>query len=334
MNETIDHYVVKNRGKITFHKFQSFVDCPMAFRLRYVDEILPPLESDALTFGTAFDEYLHDEKKTWKKYRIVAKRGVFVPSTLKKIETLQNKIFDEIEKEEEFNRTIALNTHTPIKDPEKPTKDEKELLKGAEKAEKGKEKSIEKMRGFDEDIQLLREELEKVEGIEELTEAMGELLIKGKQELERQPLYQRFPKKLLQWEYKGHKFSAELDGLSLKEGLIVDDKTSGSIDLLERWLPKYKRQLAWYQWGLEMVEKKTLPAQLNVVTKESPCRSAFYFASVESLQMEREQIMLELDMMFATMKRGIYPMPTREEWLKSDGYGFTDYDLQDELIEF
>ena len=304
----IDHYVVKNRGLITFHKFQSFVDCPMAYKLRYVDEILPPLQSDALTFGTAFDEYLHDEKKTWKKYRIVSKRGVFVPSTLKKIEKLRNKIFEGVDK-------ISEIVDTP--------KNETKMTKLAEKQIQ-----------YDEDIQLLEKELKAVEGMEELTEAMGELLIKGKAELERQPLYQRFPKKLVQWEYKGHKFSAELDGLSLAKGLIVDDKTSGSIDLLERWLPKYKRQLAWYQWGVEMTTKKTLPAQLNVVTKESPCRSAFYFASVESLQVERDQMMLELDMMFRTMERGIYPMPTREEWLKSDGYGFTDYDLQDDLIEF
>jgi len=308
MLKTIDHYVIKNRNKITFHKFQCFVDCPMAFRLRYVDEILPPLQSDALTFGTAFDEYLHDEKKTWKKYRIVSKRGVFVPSTLKKIEKLRNKIFEGVDK-------ISEIVDTP--------KNETKMTKLAEKQIQ-----------YDEDIQLLEKELKAVEGMEELTEAMGELLIKGKAELERQPLYQRFPKKLVQWEYKGHKFSAELDGLSLAKGLIVDDKTSGSIDLLERWLPKYKRQLAWYQWGVEMTTKKTLPAQLNVVTKESPCRSAFYFASVESLQVERDQMMLELDMMFRTMERGIYPMPTREEWLKSDGYGFTDYDLQDDLIEF
>ena len=88
----LDAYVIKNRGLITFHKFQSFVDCPMAYKLRYVDEILPPLQSDALTFGTAFDEYIHDEKKTWKKFRIVSKRGVFVPSSLKKIETMKVKI--------------------------------------------------------------------------------------------------------------------------------------------------------------------------------------------------------------------------------------------------
>lgn len=327
MTETIDNYVIKNRSFLTFHKFQSFVDCPMAYRLRYVDEILPPLQSDALTFGTAFDEFLHDEKKTWKKYRIVAKRGTFVPSTNKKIETLQTKIELEDAKIEELPKVKDIN-------PEEPTKEEKAQMKEFEKVDKARDKSLDKIKTLKEDIKQLEKDLKAIEGTEELTEAMGELLIKGKKELERQPLYQRFPKKLLRWDYKGHKFSAELDGLSLAKGLIVDDKTSGSIDLLERWLPKYKRQLAWYQWGLEMTEGKTLAAQLNVVTKESPCRSAFYFASVESLQVEREQMMMELEVMFATMKRGIYPMPTREEWLKSDGYGFTDYDLQDDLIEF
>ena len=316
MTETIDKYVIKNRNKITFHKFQSFVDCPMAFKLRYVDEMLPPLQSDALTFGTAFDEFLHDEKKTWEKYRIVAKRGTFIPSRLKKIETMQKKIELESEKTGE------------LADP--PAGDDKALAKYSKIVDKSREKAS----ALQADIKQLESELKEIEGTEELTEAMGEMLLKGKAELERQPLYQRFPKKLLQWTYKGHKFSAELDGLSLAKGLIVDDKTSGSIDLLERWLPKYKRQLAWYQWGVEMVKKKTLPAQLNVVTKETPCRSAFYFSCVESLQVEREQMMLELDVMFATMKRGIYPMPSREEWLKSDGSGYPDYDLQDDLSEF
>ena len=88
MNQKVhDPYVEKNERFHTFHKFLAFIACPMFFKLKFIDKILPPLSNDALIFGSAFDEFLHDETVLENKYRIVSVRGAAIRGRETKIET-------------------------------------------------------------------------------------------------------------------------------------------------------------------------------------------------------------------------------------------------------
>jgi len=351
MTQTKDDYVERNKNFLTFHKFLDFKKAPMFYKLRYIDRVLPPLSNDALTFGSAFDEFLHDESVLESKYRVVGSRGVAVRSRKTKIETAGKKIEIENEKIKEL--------------PE--IEDTEENKKEFTKVDKKRDKSLEKIKELKIDIDVLKGELAAMEGTVELTENMGEAMTSCLKELKRQPLYRRFPKARIEWEYRGHKIRGELDGLNLTDteingetyqGLMVDDKTCGSVDLLMRYLEQYKAQGRWYGWGLknakklsfwdekkgewvadeealEYVQGENFPFQINAVTKELPFpRSLFLFSSPDELEFGLDEMLAELDVMIDTIERDIFPVAPRDIWMQTDGYGHTDYDFQDSLMLF
>lgn len=349
-------YVKKNEGFITFHKWKDFHKLPMLYRLRFVDKALPPLVNDALVFGTAFDDYLHGEFEG--NYIPVSTRGVKAKSLIKKRESILAAIDKAIKKSSE-----AFEKH----------KAKKEELEGlttkaaAKSLESASNKSAEAKANLEaitndakKDIPELEKEMLAYMKVTEITETMSERIVACNAELDRQPLYHRLPKCRVTWEYRGQKIRGELDGLSFDktdldgvtyEGLIVDDKTSASWQSLSHWLPQYKQQLAWYNWGLRSAEKtevlkkgkwteikfkkiKSLPGQLNVVTKEFPPRSYFLMSEPDDLETcFVDEIQPNLDEMIETMKIGIYPMADRHEWTACDGYGYSDYDLQINLMK-
>ena len=361
MNEkTHDPYVEKNDGFITFHKLLAFKQCPMFYKLKFVDKVLPPLSNDALIFGSAFDEFLHDETVLENKYRVVAVRNVAVNGRKNKIETAEKKIELSLEK---LSQLCEENRETSANSLEAEEKVQKKILSDLGKIGKKIEKENLKIDALKEDIKQLEAELEELDGTKELTETMGTLMNSCLREFKRQPLYKRFPKARIEWEHGGHKFRGELDGLSIEKtnilgneykGLMVDDKTCGSIDLLKRYLLQYKEQGAWYGWGLKnatkvsfwddatgsWVETKVekgleLPFQINAVTKDLPFpRSLFLFADTEELGAIEGGLISDVENMIETMERGIYPVADRDTWMETEGYGFTDYDLQESLSLF
>ena len=52
--------------------------------------------------------------------------------------------------------------------------------------------------------------------------------------------------------YNGETLSGTLDEYDKDNQMIKDDKTSASLAMFQKWIPKYKRQLAYYQMLIEM----------------------------------------------------------------------------------
>lgn len=68
-------YREENAGYITSSKLNDFRTCPYFYKLKWIDNVVPEDESDALILGAAFDLYMRDRKEYNTKYEIVAKRS-------------------------------------------------------------------------------------------------------------------------------------------------------------------------------------------------------------------------------------------------------------------
>lgn len=176
----------------------------------------------------------------------------------------------------------------------------------------------------------------------QLTASQGDTLHKMEAEFRRQPLYN--PRGEMQYrieiEYNGEKIVGDMDEFDRENALILDDKTTASIPSLRQWLPKYKRQLAFYQWLVEMKEGIRCAGAIRAVSKEDIPKSAFYFATPESLSNMRDGILQALDALIEANRTGHYPYVTipgtgeinREECLSCDAYGVCPHSLQTEPI--
>ena len=141
-------------------------------------------------------------------------------------------------------------------------------------------------------------------------------------EFARQPLYN--PKGKMQHAieilYKGHKVKGTLDEFQEENKLIIDDKTTASMDTFMKFANKYKMQMTFYNWLLEVKEGISgCNAMLRVVTKETPSRSKFFWIPANSLLKNRDFLLDSLDEMidainnnkfnFTPEKRNCYDCP-------------------------
>ena len=310
----MNNYLKINEGFITNSKMNSFKFCPTLFDLKYNQKIVPESRSDALIFGSAFDQFIQDDKKIMdEKYNVVKIR--FDPK--KKIEKIGCTI-NEIKKE--------------IKEIEKI----KELKKG----------DIKKIETRNLKLQKLKEEknmYQKTTEKEQLTETQADKLVNCLNEFHRQPLFDFDSERTqisVEINYKGHKLRGTMDEFYEDRKLISDIKTAASIDGLDRkWidgqtaLEKYKNQLSFYQFLVQIKYDILCDGRLQVVTKEDPARSSFYVADKLSLLDNRQHILNTLENMMSTIELGIYSSSDdREKCLKCPAYGVCNYAKQKEYI--
>lgn len=311
-----DTYIKDNDGFITHSKLQDFKFCPTFYRLKYIDKVVPPMESDALLFGSAFDLYIQDEDKFNEKYHVVglrfdvhkkvADKEMTVQQLKKEIEKIKSEI---AEKESTGKATTALKTR--------------------------QEKKLDKIGDVNSEIKSLKE----VEGKEQLTSTMGEKLIKCLEELKRHPLYS-FDSKTAQTEveieYKGYKLRGKMDSFDEEKAMIDDVKTTASIERLvaSPYLEKYRSQLAFYQFLVQVKYDVLCEGKLTVVSKEDVPKAIYLRADKQSLMGYRSVIITLLDSMIATIELGIFPAAeSREQCLKCAAYGVCPYSIQKEYIE-
>lgn len=311
-----DTYVQDNAGVITHSKLQAFNFCPTFYKLKYVDKVTPPEESDALLFGSAFDLYIQDEKKFDEKYHVVGvrfdvhKKLQDKQMTLEELKAEIEKIEGEIQaKEKEGKATTALKTRLE------------------KKADKIQESSKE------------LKELKQIAGKEQLTTTMGERLIACLTELKRHPLYSfdsKTAQTIIEIKYKGYKLRGKMDDFDKDNAMIDDVKTTASIDRLlnSQYMDKYKSQLAFYQFLVQVKHDVLCDGKLTVVSKEDVPKAVYLHASKESLLDHRPVIITLLDEMIKNIELGIYPAAeSREKCLKCPAYGVCPYSIQKEYVE-
>lgn len=144
----------------------------------------------------------------------------------------------------------------------------------------------------------------------ELTQKMGETIRQCELEFQRQPLYN--PQGIVQHEieimYKGHAVKGTLDEFQPQNKLIIDDKTAASMNTFREWAHKYKMQMAFYNWLVEVKEGIAgTSALLRVVTKETPARSKFFFIPAQALEENRAFILESIDQMIEAIEENRFP---------------------------
>jgi len=316
----MNNYIKDNEGFITNSKMSTFMFCPTFYDLKYNQKIVPDYKSDALVFGSAFDLYIQDKKAVNEKYTIVKKK------------------FDPHEKLDKINITMEeLTKEIAEIEAKRAEAEKKEYTKSEIKRIETKKKKIETL--IEE-----KKELNKISCKEQLTTTQGTKLVGCMAEFERQPLFD-FDSKCAQVsveiEYKGHKLRGSMDEFYEERKLISDIKTAATIDGLNRtWgdgrtaLEKYKDQLSFYQFLVQISFDVLCDGRLQVVTKEAPAKSSFYWADKMSLLDNRRPLIKKLDSMINTIELGIYPSSEdREKCLQCPAYGVCDYSKQEEYIQ-
>jgi len=300
-------YRERNRGIITWSKFCCFETLPELYKLKYVDEVIPESHSLALTMGTALDVYVQDE---FDDTFVVVGRQYDVAE---KIESLEKEI-------SELKQELGDKSH------------------------KSKEKKLERL------VKNLFQERKNLNK-QQITTAAYNKVIECVEELRSQPLYHcedGANQHSFTFEYRGHTFGGTLDVFLKDKKLISDVKTAASIDGLYKpsrfyqgrpIIDKYFDQLTWYQWLVEKNEKIVCDGELQVVTKESPPRSCFFWADSDQLYENRIQLIERIDRMVDMIDSNTYPTfhdieePSgRMKLLRSEVYGYSPHSKQKEHI--
>ena len=308
-----DTYIQDNAGHITHSKLQDFSFCPTLYKLKYIDRVVPKRSSDALLFGSAFDLYIQDKTKFGKQYLVVGLRY----DVHKKLEDVSVKM-------EELEGQIN-------------------ELKKAEAKTKAQEKRLQTKLEKKKELEAKHKELKADADKTQITTLMGGKLIDCLTELQRHPLYSFNSKNAqvsVEIEYKGYKLRGTMDNLDLENGVIDDIKTTASIDGLDRGLwagksakEKYRSQLAFYQFLVQVKHDVLCEGKLSVVSKEDPPKACYFHATKESLLDFRGTILAKLDEMIEIIEMGIYPTCPREQCLKCEAYGVCPYSIQKEYVE-
>lgn len=172
----------------------------------------------------------------------------------------------------------------------------------------------------------------------QLTDSMGNTIKACEKEFLRQPLYSQEGQMqyVVEIEYKGQKISGEIDEFRRDEKIIIDDKTCASLNALTEWKTKYRRQLAFYQWLVEMKEGIRCAGAIRAVTKEDVPKSDFFFAPEDSLFSLREGLLESLDALIeATKTKNFIPHRgvNRENCLSCKAYSVCPHSvkLDDEI---
>lgn len=71
----MNNYIEETKGTITHTMLQAFMECPYYYYHQFITGNIEKEESDALIFGSAFDDFItHGEDKWNEKYAVVARR--------------------------------------------------------------------------------------------------------------------------------------------------------------------------------------------------------------------------------------------------------------------
>lgn len=241
-------YREANRGVITNSKLQDFAFCPKLFELKWLKELLPEEESDALTIGSAFDTYMRDEFGFHNEYAVVARR--------------------------------TGNT-----------------------------------------------------GKIELTQGQMETVKRCSIEFRRQPLYNPVGKMqyVVTVEFEGLTLKGTLDEFQQENALIIDDKTTASIGHFMGYVTKYKKQLAFYQWLIELAEGIVCDGVLRATTKEEPARFEAFHAPAQSLMQYREEIVELVRALAEAVRSNTFKTSPRSKCMECPAYGVCEAAIQTEL---
>jgi len=80
-------YLSRNRGYITSSKLEAFRFCQYLYFLQYVQELVPDKTSDAMLFGSCFDDFWSYGEEEWNKKYIVVSRKIDPFELADRIET-------------------------------------------------------------------------------------------------------------------------------------------------------------------------------------------------------------------------------------------------------
>jgi len=85
-------YLSRNRGFITSSKLEAFRFCQYLFKLQYLDEAVPDKTSDAMQFGTAFDDFWSYGEEEWNKKYIVVDTKIKPNKLAEKIDAKKEQL--------------------------------------------------------------------------------------------------------------------------------------------------------------------------------------------------------------------------------------------------
>lgn len=296
----MDNYVAKNRGYITSHKLKLFLEDQWTYKLKYVDEVVPPYfernpdkekENEAFVIGQAVDDYLTFGKNWYDgHYTTVSQR---------------------------------------VKDVSTKIKDVQEKMEGTTN------KTTKTYEGLEEKLQSLRS----LEGKIQLTETMQYVVDECVYESGMQPqCLPRYKKSVIIRELPGFNLTlkAELDHRSEDYKDIVDLKTCANIDDFNP--SRYTWQMAFYHFLNEEETGEKATVRLHVLEKATPnrpfSRSKVIEYSQASLLDARRDIIEALISLKKVIESGEYEMPDLEQQLQSEYYGYEGYGRQVEPIYY
>lgn len=171
----------------------------------------------------------------------------------------------------------------------------------------------------------------------ELTLQQGRMIPRCLEEFRRQPLFSFDPRNSgninndrILVQYKGEVLSYKPDQYNPDEAILSDIKTSASLENIDRYLSKYKMQLTFGQYLIQIRDDILVDGTIQVVTREEPARSQFYFASKQSLMDNRRVLIDRLDAMILAKKSGVYQ--SCNDRVHCPAYGFDPCTIQKEYI--
>jgi hypothetical protein len=143
----------------------------------------------------------------------------------------------------------------------------------------------------------------------ELTVKQDETINKMLSEFDRQPLFSVNPKKSqieMIVNYKGHKLKIAMDNFDKEKKEIIDYKSCASIKKFQSWIEKYKMQLTFYQFVVQLKEDILCSGKIEPYSKEDVSKSIPLLATPESLLDNRGYLIEMLDNMIETLDLGIF----------------------------
>ena len=283
----------KNYYQDTTHISQSmlkdFKMCPYYYKRRNIDKDFKQEGKDYFVYGQAVDTLLTEGEKAFDRQFAIVDR---------KISDVQSQI-------DSLNHELK----------EKQTK----------LHEDGKEPTASQAKRFS----IIGErliELDKLKGKEQLNPSMHKGVMGCITELERQPLFEKYgmtaskTQEIITAEFKGIKIKGKLDYIDHERQIIMDLKTTANLTTFDPQM--YVKQLAWYQWLVELKYGKTYQVHIIVVDKTEYHRSNFLLYSDGTLMGGRMEMMGNLMELEEAISKG-FPLP--DELFEQDLHGCPVY---------